>query len=228
MKRIFLRADSPADWQRLLAAPERHWRSGFSARTLAHSWHAAEGFPLEVIRLFTASGLPALQQVELLFAFPEYTVPLPGGRAASQSDLFVIARTADGQLMTIAVEGKVAEPFDQTVAEWSRAASPGKQRRIAYLAQQLGVAPAVLGPVRYQLVHRTVAALIEAARLNARYAMLLVHSFSQADQWFGDFRAFTALFGGDPAPNELIKLMPRSDITLYAGWARGDPIYLAS
>ncbi len=54
MNRIYLPATSPADWQRLLAEPEKHWKTGYSARTLAHCWHAVASFPPEVGTVFAA------------------------------------------------------------------------------------------------------------------------------------------------------------------------------
>jgi hypothetical protein len=45
----------------------------------------------------------------MLFSIPAYRVPLPGGRRASQTDLFALARANDG-LAAIAVEGKSGRP----------------------------------------------------------------------------------------------------------------------
>lgn len=226
MKRIFVPARSADDWRALLANPAKHWRTGFSARALAHCWHSAAGFPVEVTRIFTQSGLLAFQHVEPLFAFPEYKVALPGGGSSSQADLFVLARTSDQHLCTIMVEGKVVEPFDRTVAEWIVAASTGKRKRLAALQQQLGLTDVEVGHIRYQLLHRTVAAGIEAQNLNARYAIMLVHSFSQQHQWFEDFQAFAALFGTHVALNQLIFLTEQQGIGIYAGWVQGDAEFL--
>lgn len=51
MKRIYIITDSANDWAKFLADPVKHWRPGFSARTLAHSWEDAMGFPAEVQRI---------------------------------------------------------------------------------------------------------------------------------------------------------------------------------
>ena len=48
MPRILSFTSGPAAWQALLADPNKHWRTGYSARTLAHCWEAADGFPPEV------------------------------------------------------------------------------------------------------------------------------------------------------------------------------------
>jgi len=47
MPRILL-TSGPDDWQKLLAKPEKQWKSGYSARTLAHCWEAVDEFPPEV------------------------------------------------------------------------------------------------------------------------------------------------------------------------------------
>lgn len=228
MSRIFVPSASAEDWRPLLAAPERHWRTGFSAKALAHCWQAAQGFPVEIAQVLAASGVGALQRAELLFAFPEYKVALPGGGAASQTDLFAVGKAADGQLLAMAVEGKVGESFDRTVARWLLDASIGKQRRLAFIQQCLGLPSASIGHIRYQLLHRTAAAVLEAERLNAGHAILLVHSFSQSDRWFDDFEAFTALFGQQIQPNQLVLLRQSPRLAIYAAWVRGNPAFLSS
>jgi hypothetical protein len=62
-----------------------------------------------------ASALSAagLGDLEFLVGLPEHSTPLPGGRTASQTDLFVLARRGTGSLVAIAVEGKALEPFGE-------------------------------------------------------------------------------------------------------------------
>jgi hypothetical protein len=62
-QRILLFTSRPEDWQPLLAQPERQWRCGYSARTLAHSWEAANGFPVEVELAFSQTNAPQLLQL---------------------------------------------------------------------------------------------------------------------------------------------------------------------
>src|SRR6186997_2138098 len=108
---VLVPASGPDAWRTLLADPEKHWRTGYSARTLAHCWQDAQGFPPEVLHLLATSDVPALEQVELLLAFPEYQVALPGGQRPSQNDLFVLGKAHDQQLVAFTIEGKVAEAF---------------------------------------------------------------------------------------------------------------------
>src|SRR3546814_407772 len=106
MSKIYIPTSSAEHWAQFLAEPVKHWRQGFSARTLAYSWQEANGFPAEVAAVL-ADQFPSL---ELLLALPEHQVPLPGGSRPSQNDVWALARSQD-QLISIAVEGKVSESF---------------------------------------------------------------------------------------------------------------------
>jgi len=87
--KIFIPATKPEDWKSLLAKPEKHWRKGYSARSLAYCWQEAEGFPECVKKAFSQSNISILHNIELLLAIPEYQVSLPGGSRPSQNDIFV-------------------------------------------------------------------------------------------------------------------------------------------
>jgi hypothetical protein len=115
LKRIYIPTASPGDWRKLLASPEKHWKPGYSAWELAHCWENAKGFPASLQTMFASSKEPDLQKLELLFAIPEYRVGMPGGGHASQNDLFILAKAAEGNLVSITVEGKVNESFGPTV-----------------------------------------------------------------------------------------------------------------
>jgi hypothetical protein len=225
-KKIFVPTAGPETWKQLLAEPERQWRTGYSARSLAYCWENAEnGFPAEVRSVFEQSGEKAFRRLELLYAFPEYQVPLPGGGRPSQNDLLVVAKSADDGLVTIAVEGKVAESFDKTLADWHSDESKGKTERLAFLQDLLGL-PAIPLNIRYQLLHRTASAVMEAQKLNATQAVMLVHSFSPENLWFEDFAAFAALFEIQAELNHLHLARKFPGLTLYLGWVKGNPEFL--
>jgi hypothetical protein len=59
-----------------------------------------------VATILRSAGQANLVGLEPLLIVPEYRIPLPGGKRASQTDVLVLARGATG-LVTIAVEGKV-------------------------------------------------------------------------------------------------------------------------
>lgn len=218
----------PEDWKPL--HPERHWKTDYSAKALAYSWEkAGGGFPVEIKEVLSDCQFP---EAELLIAFPEYHTPLPGGSRQSQTDLFVLAEVR-GELLAVAVEGKVKEDFGPTVQEWlGDNPSRGKQTRLGFLAQKLGIDgldDRDLYPIRYQLLHRTAAAIIEAERFNARYALMLVHSFSQDDEHFEDYQDFLDLLGsdGDDAiPNSITPVGNADGIDLFLAWVRGKAKFL--
>lgn len=216
MSRFYAPSTGPSSWQALLAEPERQWAVGYSARTLAHAWEAANGLPPEVASLVE----PVWGRTDLLIGLPEHKVPLPGGRRESQSDLFTLLRTDQG-LAACTIEGKVDEPFGPTLDEWLVGSSAGKRERLAFLLAQLGLSE-VPGSIRYQLLHRTVSAIIEAKRFSASATGMIVHSFSPEGRWFHDFAAFLALFGVDAKRDRAVQVTALAGLPLLLGWATGD------
>ena len=225
MGHIYIPTTSPEDWQRFLAEPDKQWKKGYSARALAYCWQEANGLPTEVKKVFPNSGVSLFGDIEMVLALPEHKTPLPGGSRPSQSDIFVLAR-AGNRLVAITVEGKVSEPFGPTVAEWLKKDSPGKQKRLAFLCDTLQLEVEQVSSLRYQLLHRTVSALLEARRFCAHAAVMLVHSFSPTNTWFEDYADFLALFGLEGQVNMLHSAGTYGDTALYLGWVKGDSIYL--
>lgn len=235
--RIVVPAEGVTSWRALLADPARQWKSGFSAKALAHCWQEADDFPDSVRDVFNAFG-PPFASAELVLAIPEHRVALPGGSRASQTDLFALARSG-AELISIAVEGKVAEEFDSTVGDWlvrraadqaklGRPAEPSAQarKRLAFLCQLLGLDEADVSDLRYQLLHRAAAALLEAQRFVAPHALMLVHSFSEQDAWLDDYKAFAARVGAASADADaIVRVGRRAGATLYLGWVRGEQQY---
>jgi hypothetical protein len=125
MSKIYIPAQSAEDWQLFLADPEKQWRTGYSAKTLAYCWQEADGLPACIRKAFDNSGSDTFRRIEPLLIIPEHKVNLPGGSAASQDDILVLAKSAD-QLVSIAVEGKVDEPFDKPVSADGRVVSEGQ------------------------------------------------------------------------------------------------------
>ena len=158
--------------------------------------------------------------VEPLVIIPEHKTPLPGGRRESQSDVFMLARHAAGTI-ACTIEGKVDEPFGPTVGKQMTEASVGQEQRMDYLCEQLGLR-ACPDHIHYQLLHRTVSALIEANRFDAADAAMIVHSFSPERRWFDEFAAFvTLLGGGETRSGEPINISGL-ERRLILGWACGD------
>jgi hypothetical protein len=225
LNNIYIPTTKPEDWQSLLADPEKHWRKGYSARALAYCWQEADGFPDCVQIAFRESNIDLFHEIEMLLAIPEHKVSLSDDYRSSQNDLFVLAKSHE-KLISIAVEGKVSEPFGDTVSKWLKNETPGKKKRLEFLCRELGIVKANVSNIRYQLLHRTASAILEAKRFNASNALMLVHSFSQTDEWFENYALFAALFGIDAKKNRIHSAGKKGSIQLYLGWVKGDPKYL--
>jgi len=206
--------NGPDDWRALLADPVKHWRVGYSARTLAHSWEAADGFPPEVANALRQTDDPLLADLTPVLAVPEFKVPLPGGTRASQNDVFVLARSAVGPV-SIMVEGKVNESFGPTLDEWLTEASRGKAQRLRFLMRSLGLDTQPPGLMRYQLLHRAASAVITGEQYRAAAAVLLVHSFSRNRVGWKDYQAFARLFGVEAVEGFVQRLGRGSVVPLF-------------
>jgi hypothetical protein len=218
----------PADWRPLLAQPLEHWKPGRSAHAIAHAWERAgrtrSGLPAEVAALL--SQPTALRPVRLVLAIPEHQVPIRGGSRPSQNDVWALVRGGN-HLISIAVEGKVDEPFDETVEEWLRP-KPGKEtartnkpKRLEFLTRILGLHGRAVGHIRYQFLHRAASAIIEAERFGAHHAVMLVHSFDRNRTGFDDFAAFAQLFGLEAEVGKLLAVPGEGSMRVYLGWAAG-------
>ena len=184
----------------------------------ALSWEAANGLPSEISDLLGGS-------FELLFAIPEHKVALPGGRRESQCDVFALVKKRD-ELTAIAVEAKVNETFGPTVGEWKVDASAGKIERMKFICDLLGLSAPPPNDLRYQLFHRTAAAILEARRFNADRAAMIVQSFSQKHRWFEDFQAYANLLGLQAERGRALHYDLPSGMPLILGWAVGSEAFL--
>jgi hypothetical protein len=221
--RFCLPTTSFEDWQQHVAAVE-HWKPGASAYELARSWEFARDFPPAVRGILDRSDDLALRGLEPLVGLPEHRVALAGGSRASQTDLFVLARAGDGELVAIAVEGKVEEPFGPLVTDWIADGSEGKRERLEQLCGLLRLDPSATGTIRYQLLHRTGSAILEAQRFGASRAMLLVHSFHPSGKHFSDFRIFSCALGVNDVQRDELRAAPAvTGPQLTLAWVTDEP-----
>jgi hypothetical protein len=227
VSKILAFTSGPDDWQALLSDPVKHWRSGYSARTLASCWEAADGFPPEVAQALSQSDSPLLADLTPVFAVPEFKVPLPGGGHASQNDVFVLARSAAGPV-SIMVEGKVNEPFGPTLREWLHQASPGKQERLRFLMRSLGLRAQPQGAIRYQLLHRAASTILTGEQYHADAAVMVIHSFSETHSGWPDYQAFARLFRVNAMPGMVQRFGKGSRLPLFGAWVVGDQSFLQS
>jgi hypothetical protein len=218
-RRIYAPSSGLETWRSRLADPDTQWVRGRSAFETAVFWEQgarqSRGIHPRLAALLDEE--PELRNAELLASFPEHKVRLPGGARSSQNDVWAILRAPLG-LVSVAVEGKAGESFAETIGEWRRDASDGKAKRLTFLCEQLGLMAPPDDALRYQLLHRTVSALVEADRIGAAAAVMVVVSFIEDQASMNDFAAFTSCLGGSVAEGRLCRLKSPSARPLFIGW----------
>ncbi|MFK7902227.1 MAG: hypothetical protein AB8B49_05220 [Nitratireductor sp.] len=226
MKRIFIPTQTGTDWQRLLGKPKLHWKKGRSAMSAAACWEDSDpDLPAEVQAVLESGNEPAISGLELLAAIPEWEVALPGGNTASQTDVMAFTRNSEG-LVIVGVEAKVDETFGPTLEEKKANATGEQLDRIAYLEAELGRDVPFANTVRYQLLHRSVSALLTARAFHAPVAVMLVHSFSPESAWRSDFSAFCEEMRCQLLSPDLFEAPNIKGVRLIFGWCKGNEKYL--
>lgn len=166
----------------------------------------------------------------MLIGIIEHKVALPFGTRASQNDVWALVRVGENRL-SLAIEAKAGESFAELVSDWLKKKEKGsdKEKRLRYVQGVLGIPGVDVSDVRYQLLHRTASALIEADRVGAKYAAMIVQSFrnpmrkSDPKVQLQDFRKFGESFGVAVEENQLVRVPNRRNVQLYLGWVTCDP-----
>lgn len=194
-----------------------HWKQGRSAKAVADSWFQANDLPPRVRAVLDQA--PELKGAELVDAWLERCTDLGDRRgSASQTDLLAVLGVGI-ELAVMAVEAKVTESFGPLVSEWIGEGGEGKEDRLQRLCDLLGFDRAEVGDLRYQLFHRTAAAILEARRYRASKAVLMVHSFCADATGLTDFVKFFGRMGvRSCGRGALSEPMPVGGVTLWAGW----------
>jgi hypothetical protein len=223
MNRLCIETRGICNWRERLANPDRQWKRGFSALETAVSWELAansrSGIPQPIEKLFQKSnyGEPLL-----ILAIAEHKVDLPGGNAASQCDLWAVVKTSAG-LLSLTVEAKAKESFgDEILEKWLVAggtdgSKSNRKERWDYVHCHLPKAGSFL-QVRYQILHRCAASVIEAKRLGLQHAAFVVQAFDTPDKSFQDYAAFCQALK-IPAARGSIESTCVDGISLSVGWA---------
>jgi hypothetical protein len=122
----------------------------------------------------------------------------------------------------------MARPCAAEQAKRGRTRQPSAQarKRLAFLCELLQLDEGDILDLRYQLLHRTAAAILEAQRFAAHHALMLVHSFSAEDAWLDEYQAFAQRMGARDADADAIVVVgERGGIPLYLSWIRGEERY---
>ena len=204
-------------WRELLADPPRHWRNDPSVERLADAWAASAPKPPAEVRAAWA-GTP-FERFEPTIAIPAYDVELPGGWHPVHNDL-LIAGTLGDELGIVMAQGKVDGSMGPHIDEVLHNPLPGKLVRIGYLKNVLELPDPLPESTCYNLLDRTASPLIEAIRLEARYAAMIVMAFGSLDPCLEEYRQFAGLFGASGDPDRLEHLPPHENPELWIGWIR--------
>ena len=220
--RVHVPIQRPEDVIPHLGSPT-HWQPGRSAKFLADVWFEANGIPSSVQSVLSAD--PVFSSATLIDAFLERSVDLQDGARPSQTDLMAIVGLGD-KIGILAVEAKVDEPFGPTVSEWlaqSKDDDTSKRNRLRNLCKILSLDPDRCGDLRYQLIHRTASAVLEARRYHSSEAMMLVQSFCPKKSWFGDYQNFVSALGlGDTRPDSVTGSLECEGVNLRLAWVAED------
>lgn len=194
-----------------------HWKQGRSAKAVADSWFGANDIPPRVRAVLEQA--PEFKSAELVDAWLERCTDLGDGRSsASQTDLLAVLGVGN-ELAVVGVEAKVTESFGPLVSKWIGDGSEGKEDRLQRLCDLLGLDRASVSDLRYQLFHRTAAAILEARHYRAKKAVLMVHSFCDKGTGLPDFLGFFERMGVDGVGRDkLSSPAPVGGITLWVGW----------
>ena len=223
MNRLCIETRGISNWRERLANPDRQWKRTFSAFETAVSWELASksksGIPPSIEKLFRESnyGEPLL-----MFAVAEHKVDLPGGQAASQCDLWATVKTLVGML-SLTVEAKASEAFgDETLEKWlvsggTDESKSNRNQRWDYICSHLPESDSFF-QVRYQILHRCAAAVIEAKRFGFQYAAFVVQAFNAPAKSFQDYASFCQALK-IPAARGSMATTSVNGISLGIGWA---------
>lgn len=194
-----------------------HWKQGRSAKAVADSWFNANDVPPRFRAVLDQE--PELRGATLVDAWLERCTDLGDSRgSASQTDLLAVLAVAN-ELVVMGVEAKVTESFGPLVEEWIGEGAEGKEDRLRRLCELLGFDRGSVGDLRYQLFHRTAAAIIEAKRFRASKALMVVHSFCDRATGLADFLTFYERMGMRGAGRDrLSEPATVGGVTLWIGW----------
>jgi hypothetical protein len=196
MSRLCIATRGIGSWRERLASPDTQWQRRYSAFETAVSWEcassSASGLPEPIVELFRET---IYAEARVIIAIAEHKVPLPGGRAESQCDVWAALATKSGGL-SLSVEAKAKEPFGQnnlSLANWliagdSEQSLKNRRLRWDHIRKYLPTPRAGgYSEVAYQLLHRCASAVIEAKRIGTPNAAFIVQAFESPQESFQAF-----------------------------------------
>jgi uncharacterized protein DUF6946 len=180
----FKRLAKPEDWRRVASTDMRP-----AAYELAQTWQAAGGIPPGIKKALDDFHAPPISGLSLDVAIVEMPV-FVDTKTAATTDLMGYARNRADEPVVLAVEAKAHEPFGLPVRSWLRGEvdepssntepHPARERRFAFLCERLGFSVDLECGLRYQLLHRTVSAVMEGELHAAAAVVVLIHDFGES------------------------------------------------
>ena len=228
MTRYLIELRTLCDWQSRLGDPVEHWKRRASAMELAIQWTMASvsggsGLPGAVEKV--VAEVPGGDRCKVKLAIPELQTALDTRGKPSQTDLWVLLQT-EGGFISLSVEAKANEPFGELTGKWlSVEKNEGRWARLRSLCSELGL-DSEGEPVKglmYQLLHRTVATLLEAREWKASAAVMLVQSFGEgsreSERSWQHFESFCTALGAESTRGRLSRatVVPGT-VPLWLGW----------
>jgi hypothetical protein len=119
----------------------------------------------------------------------------------------------------------VNEDFGPLVGAKRLGAAAGQRRRLDFLQSQLHLEQIDDG-LRYQLLHRTVSAILTAQKFHAHAAVMVVQSFGSKGSVREDFDRFCRTLKTQTRPGGLATVPSFAQPRLFLGWCEGDPRFL--
>ena len=226
MNRLCIETPGICNWRDRLAKPDTQWKRRFSAFETAVSWEKASfhpaGLPEPIAELFRGSDFG---EATVLLAIAEHKVPLIGGLADSQCDVWALLSTGCGGV-SLSVEAKANEAFgqgNQSLKDWLAAGESEKSRqnrrdRWKHIVDHLpSAASDAYSLVPYQLLHRCAAAVIEAKRFGVPNAVFVVQAFESPVESFEAFSRFCQAVNLNTERGQL-QITSVGEIRLGIGW----------
>ena len=169
----------------------KQWKDTYSAKELARAWLRPSP-PRELLDLLATH--PDLAGMDVEHAWPEMAIPLeqPAFRGNMRNaDLIAEGTCASGRVV-IAVEAKSNEPLGPLIGPYVEEKQKVKGSRLPDRVDNLtralfgrpvltpdGLDP-TLAKLRYQLLHATAAAVLQAQQRKADIAVCVTHTFASA------------------------------------------------
>ena len=197
-----------AGWPRKPCDRARLPKMNDAAQAVVARWENAKGLPPEISEILGAGA-------RLGHAKPGLKVALGGGRKPSRCDVFAKVEV-ENMLGGIAVFA-TDNGFGKTVRKWQKRRVGKGQERLSAVCRAIEVSPQQTQHLRYKLMHRT-AAVIRSLDRNAKFAGLIVQSFSQEEKGLKDFKAFCKLLGAEDEPGKRCWVIRPSGLRILLGW----------